>query len=63
MKKGNCLNGGLFIAYSMRLEYQMLEQFKNGYVTIENKTYSIKVYQLEGDESPYCGGIEVKLEQ
>lgn len=48
---------------SMRLEYQMLEQFKNGYVTIENKTYSIKVYQLEGGESPYCGGIEVKLEQ
>ena len=47
----------------MRLEYQMLEQFKNGYVTIENKTYAIKVYQLEGDESPYCGGIEVKLEQ
>ena len=41
----------------------MLEQFKNGYVTIENKTYAIKVYQLEGDESPYCGGIEVKLEQ
>lgn len=44
-----------------RKEYQMFDKFKNGYVTIADKDYPIKIYQLEGDTVPYSCNMEARL--
>lgn len=39
-------------------EYQMFRDFKNGIVSIDGNSYPITIYELEGDEAPFCFTLE-----
>lgn len=44
-----------------KLEYQLFDKFKDGYVTIADHDYPVAIYQLKGDAVPYCCDMEVKI--
>ena len=44
-----------------KLEYQLFDKFKDGYVTIADHDYPVAIYQLKGNAVPYSCDMEVKI--
>lgn len=42
-------------------EYELLEKFRDGYVTIADKEYPIQVYKIEKDKEPYYCNMNVSI--